>query len=170
MSKNPMKPDPEKSLLEGYNFASDDAAEYAAEAVSQGLDMSTVVSTGKTGITKADITKALKLMEDLADEDDEPEEDEETDSEEGSEAADEPAAETDSDKAAKKEQQKALKEEVEKAGSGETKYDPPENHEFQDFLTEFMSFSLPVRGALNGKPKVQERWNELVKRAGKLRK
>lgn len=45
-----------------------------------------------------------------------------------------------------------------------------EDEEELDFLDELISFGVPVRGALNTKPKVQARWNEFIERAVKLKR
>lgn len=124
------------------DFASDEAAEYSAFLIADGKiseeKVAQIKGTGKAGsITKKDLDKAVKAEE-------------------------KEAAATDSDsppvpeEAAEKEEEK-IEKEIDLTNPVHV------SELIETILDEVISFGHPVRGALNGKPKVLERWNALVK-------
>lgn len=123
------------------NYASDDAAEYAHE-VKDKIDITKVVGTGKKdgGITKGDIKKAVEAVEKA-----------------------EKAAQDAADAEAKKQA---------KANGGDQDEDEAvdETPTVEGLIEKLISFGIPVRGALNTKPKVQDEWNKLLKDAVYLQK
>ncbi len=135
------------------DFASDEAGEYAHE-IREKVDASTVQGTGKDGaITKGDLKKALKAVED--------EEKAKADAEAAEKAKAEAAA-----KAAEK------SDEGEEEEERELDLNDPQDLAIlnKEVINGLISFGSPVRGALNTKPAVQGRWNELLADANKLKK
>ena len=72
---------------------------------------------------------------------------------------------------AKKAEEKAAEKESEAESKAKDESEDEEGElTLESFFERFMQFSIPVRGALNTKPKVQGQWNKLIADAVKLQK
>ena len=196
MTKNAMKPPAEEPAqehkIEGVDetvFESEDVVKAAVEASDEyGIDLNELKGTGENGVvTEEDVLKAVEAAE-------KPDEGE-TDVDFASETAGEFYAENkdkidlskvkgtgkngaitkgDLQKALPKDKEPEETEEESEEDEGETEldYNNPDDvaGEIERVLDDVTSFIIPVRGALNTKPKVQASWNDLAKRVVKLNK
>lgn len=137
------------ALEDKIDFASDEAGEFAIELADK-INIKTIKAikgTGKDGaITKGDLRKALKIVED----------------EEKAKAAEEEA---------KNKPEESDDNGVEDVEAELDLTNPKDVSKLNlQIIEEIVSFGSPVRGALNTKPKVQESWNTLISKVVKLKK